>query len=459
MAEPPPTTAANGNGNGTGDDQNSVISEDSDDAPLSALIVRKPSVEERERGVSLIEERFLADHNNDAPPQQPPHEVTPEDGFAPPLSRAENNTTPPSPGQRFLRPSELFAQDNRAAVRAEHPGDLDRAVRNRLSEMWRSVDDATRKSYVERARKVRERARSESQDDDQPKDPNQPKKKKRSPPPKKKKPPRPPQPKPPSAAAGLGPGQPVCCANDPQRRGVVVKQTAGSWLLVRFARGGETKARPSQLRALRSDEALTEKEKEELAKPFDPVRDVQDAVDADVRVAAADGGFVGNVFIDRDGTERRQFEAYALPGGGVGARCGVCGLDQVLPESAVADGGRGKVVHALKSHCGYYAACSMSASNAHIAALQELVAEPLRRGMPGDAERPQAKPRSGSMKDGDSRPRKRPAAQAATQALTGRAGIAVVQQIGVGHVSTAAPRRVGRAWRTRTNRKRRRRRP
>ena len=41
-------------------------------------------------------------------------------------------------------------------------------------------------------------------------------------------------------------------------------------LLVRFARGGETKARPSQLRALRSDEALTEKEKEELAKPFDP---------------------------------------------------------------------------------------------------------------------------------------------------------------------------------------------
>ena len=85
MAETAPTTAANGS---TGDDQNSVISEDSDDAPLSALIVRKPSVEERERGVSLIEERFLADHNNDTPPQQPPHEVTPEDGFAPPLSRA-----------------------------------------------------------------------------------------------------------------------------------------------------------------------------------------------------------------------------------------------------------------------------------------------------------------------------------------------------------------------------------
>ena len=174
-----------------------------------------------------------------------------------------------------------------------------------------------------------------------------------------------------------------------------MKRTGASWLLVRFARGGETKARPSQLRALRSDEALTEKEKEELAKPFDPVRDVQDAVDADVRVATADGGFIGNVFIDRDGTGRRQFEAYALPGGGVGARCGICGLDQVLPKSAVADGGW-KVVHALKSHCGNYT-CSMSASNAHIAALQELVAKPLRRGMPGDAEGPAYR---GAVEDG-----------------------------------------------------------
>ena len=41
----------------------------------------------------------------------------------------------------------------------------------------------------------------------------------------------------------------------------MVKQTAGSWLLVRFARGGETKARPSQLRALKADEALTEQER------------------------------------------------------------------------------------------------------------------------------------------------------------------------------------------------------
>ena len=94
------------------------------------------------------------------------------------------------------------------------------------------------------------------------------------------------RPNPPSTAAGLGPGQPVCCANDPQRRGVVVKQTAGSWLLVRFTGGSQTKARPSHLRALRSDEALTDKEKEELAKPFDPVRDVQDAVDADVRAVS-----------------------------------------------------------------------------------------------------------------------------------------------------------------------------
>ena len=139
-----------------------------------------------------------------------------------------------------------------------------------------------------------------------------------------------------------------------------------------------------------------------------------------MRVAAADGGFVGNVFIDRDGTERRQFEAYALPGWG--RRGAVWGLWAGSSFAGECRGRwrEGKVVHALKSHCGYYAACSMSASNAHIAALQELVAEPLRRGMPGDAERPQAKPRSGSMKDDDSRPRKRPAAQAATQALTGQ---------------------------------------
>ena len=86
------------------------------------------------------------------------------------------------------------------------------------------------------------------------------------------------------------------------------------------------------------------------------------------------------------GERRFQFVAYKLDGdnGGVGVRCDVCDLEQVLPESAVADGSRGKIVHALKSHCGYYAACSMSASNAHIAALQDRVAETLRRGMPGD---------------------------------------------------------------------------
>ena len=221
--------------------------------------------------MSLIEERFLADHNNDTPPQQPPHEVTPEDGFAPPLSRAENNTTPPSPGQRFLRPSELFAQDNRAAVRAEHPGDLDRAVRNRLSEMWRSVDDATRKSYVERARKVRERARSESQDDDQPRDPALQRRrsaarlrKRRSRRARRSRSRRRPR-------RGWAPASPSAARTIPSGEGVVVKQTAGSWLLGEICPRGETKARPSQLRALRSDEALTEKEKEELAKPFDPV--------------------------------------------------------------------------------------------------------------------------------------------------------------------------------------------
>lgn len=165
-----------------------------------------------------------------------------------------------------------------------------------------------------------------------------------------------------------------------------MKQTAGSWLLVRFARGGETKARPSQLRALRADEALSADERAALAAPFDAVRDVQDAIDADVRVASSDGGFLPNAYVDKGGERRLQFVAYKLDGdnGGVGVRCDVCDLEQVLPESAVADGSRGKIVHALKSHCGYYAACSMSASNAHIAALQDRVAETLRRGMPGD---------------------------------------------------------------------------
>ena len=94
-----------------------------------------------------------------------------------------------------------------------------------------------------------------------------------------------------------------------------------------------------------------------------------------MRVAAAGEWVVGNVFIDRDGTEA-AVRGLRAAGGGVGAGVGSVGWISV---ARVCGRGRreGKVVHALKSHCGYYAACSMSASNAHIAALQELVAEPL----------------------------------------------------------------------------------
>ncbi|CAH0374458.1 unnamed protein product [Pelagomonas calceolata] len=91
---------------------------------------------------------------------------SPPDAPAPAPAPARPRSRDPSPGRRFMRPSELFAQDNRAAVRAEHPGDLERAVRNRLSEMWRSADAATRERYVDRAKTLRERARSASRDGD-----------------------------------------------------------------------------------------------------------------------------------------------------------------------------------------------------------------------------------------------------------------------------------------------------
>ena len=319
-------------------------------------------------------------------------------------------------------------------------------MRNRLSEMWRSVDDATRKSYVERARKCGNAPGPSPRTTTSPGTPHS--KRRRSAARLRKRRSRLDlRSRPPSAAAGLGPGQPVCCANDPQRRGVVVKQTAGSWLLVRFARGGETKARPSQLRALRSDEALTEKEKEELAKPFDPVargvpRRRVDGVDAapstrrrwrggeesgrpsphHTRRCATSGtpstrtcasrrptaGSSGTCLLTATGRAAAVRGLRAARRGRRGAVWGLWVGSSVAGECRGRWRSRESLVHALKSHCGYCAACSMSASNAHIAALQELVAEPLRRGMPGDAERPQAKPSSGSMKDDDSRPRSGP---------------------------------------------------
>ena len=270
-------------------------------------------------------------------PPPPPADAAPPAGLAPPKPRAKSprpvvNIAPAPPptngqapaGQRFLRPSELFANDYRSAVRAEHPAYLDRAVRNRLSAMWRHVDAGTRASYVDRARREREKARLQGRgyapaaprEDDEELDEDDRKFDEESayappPPAVVKKPPRPkagarrPNGAGPrrggAGAAGLQPGQAVCCANDASRRGVVVKQTAGSWLLVRFARGGETKARPSQLRALRADEALSADERAALAAPFDAVRDVQDAIDADVRVASSDGGFLPNAYVDKGG--------------------------------------------------------------------------------------------------------------------------------------------------------------
>ncbi|KAH8065211.1 hypothetical protein JL722_2119 [Aureococcus anophagefferens] len=216
--------------------------------------------------------------------------------------------------------------------------------------MWRHVDAGTRASYVDRARREREKARLQGRgyapaaprEDDEELDEDDRKFDEESayappPPAVVKKPPRPkagaqrPNGAGPrrggAGAAGLQPGQAVCCANDAC--------------------------------ALRADEALSADERAALAAPFDAVRDVQDAIDADVRVASSDGGFLPNAYVDKGGERRLQFVAYKLDGdtGGVGVRCDVCDLEQ---------------------------ACSMSASNAHIAALQDRVAETLRRGMPGD---------------------------------------------------------------------------
>ncbi|KAK7232424.1 hypothetical protein SO694_00032121 [Aureococcus anophagefferens] len=314
-------------------------------------------------------------------------------GLAPPKPRAKSprpvvNIAPAPPptngqapaGQRFLRPPELFANDYRSAVRAEHPGYLDRAVRNRLSAMWRHVDAGTRASYVDRAaREAREGA----------------------------------APGPRLRARGAARGRRGARRGRPQiRRGVGLRAAAagrgqeaaapkagaqrpngaGAARRARWRRGpaagpgrllrqrrvaarrrreadrgvlavGAVRARGAKARAAAAprsaaDEALSADERAALAAPFDAVRDVQDAIDADVRVASSDGGFLPNASTPTRGAAGFQFAAYKLDGdnGGVGVRCDVCDLEQVLPESAVADGSRGKIVHALKSHCGYYAA-------------------------------------------------------------------------------------------------------
>ena len=68
-------------------------------------------------------------------------------------------------------------------------------------------------------------------------------------------------------------------------------------------------------------------------------------------------------------------------------RCDVCDLEQVLPESAVADGSRGKIVHALKSHCGYYAARSREGKR-DATSLQRECSARARSGNSIDASRP-----------------------------------------------------------------------
>ncbi|KAJ8601008.1 hypothetical protein CTAYLR_009344 [Chrysophaeum taylorii] len=117
-------------------------------------------------------------------------------------------------GQRFLRPSELFANDHRARVRADNPGFLDRAVRAKLSEMWRDADPGTRAEYVERARIEREKTRALR------------------------------------SAPEIARGDAVCVVDDPSRRGIVVSKSS-DWVYVDFFRAGSPhKERPWRLRRL-----------------------------------------------------------------------------------------------------------------------------------------------------------------------------------------------------------------
>ena len=152
----------------------------------------------------------------------------------------------------------------------------------------------------------------------------------------------------------------------------------GMWIGVRLCAGGEQNYRASQLRPLGAAEALTAGEKDAPANP-DPIRDLQATVDAAIAVSRVDGGTVPNVFVDKDGVERRQFEVYALPYGGFGARNNVVGLEQILGGGTATNA---RIIHQIKSHCGYYTLRS-NIAEAHLAALSALVGTPLRMGIPG----------------------------------------------------------------------------
>ena len=198
----------------------------------------------------------------------------------------------------------------------------------------------------------------------------------------------------------------ICWGEDPTRRGIVQQKSATSWIQVRFparhgvltrrhapirrrresshvetTQAGEIKCRMNQVIPLGPDNALTAAEREELSKEIELWRDVQDLVDSQVVVAACDGTSIPNVYVDKDGVTRRQFEIYALPGGGVGARNCVCDIENVLSDSQV-HFPKAKIVHALKTHCGYYSAKTTFADE-HLVRLGALVGKKLRQGLPG----------------------------------------------------------------------------
>ena len=172
-------------------------------------------------------------------------------------------------------------------------------------------------------------------------------------------------------------GQEVCLKGEAER-GIVTERLAGSWLLVRYCSGYESKQRPGQLSALLGGpglEPLTEGERLLCKEPLDQVASLQAHVDRDVIVATT-GGTMGpgirNVFDDKNGVRRRQFVVFRDEGM-LSVRCEVCEARQILSDTIrnVAEKDPSKVCHALKAHCGYYAGSRASSdSERHIRNLQ-----------------------------------------------------------------------------------------
>lgn len=258
-------------------------------------------------------------------------------------------------------------------------------------------------------------------------------------------------------------GQEVCLKGEAER-GLVTERLAGSWLLVRYCSGYESKQRPGQLLALSSGpglEPLTEGEKGLVKEPLDKVASLQAHVDRDVIVASS-GGLTGpgirNVFDDRGGVRRRQFVVFREQGM-LSVRCEVCEARQILSDTIrnVAERDPSKVCHALKAHCGYYAGSRASSdSERHIQNLQAMLPDTAGRvgfGLVGSA-KTEIGPRGSGNKGG--RPRKtapggsRGVAQVGRppkkpiQRLVGRRADAlagpVVARPGVGPAASGEPR-------------------